>query len=107
MSPGSERFRTGMLFEWAVDFEDVRIEILAEVFVLEQVLHLRDIAIFPSGTGQASVGATALMGALRQDLIPLIRAEGFRRLRITGTRLSGARPGRTLDITIDLTEDPR
>jgi hypothetical protein len=47
------------------------------------------------------------MKALRRELIPQIRADGFRRLRITGTRLSGARPGRTLDITIDLTEDPR
>jgi hypothetical protein len=96
-----------MLFEWAVDLGDVRIEVLAEVVVLEQVLHLRDIAIFPAGMGPASVGAAALMRALRRELIPQIRAEGFRRLRITGTRLSGARPGRTLDITIDLTEDPR
>jgi excisionase family DNA binding protein len=56
---------------------------------------------------QASVGAAALLAALRRQLIPRIRAEGFRQLRITGTRLSGARPGRTLDITIDLTEDPR
>jgi hypothetical protein len=96
-----------MLFEWAVELGDVRIEVLAEVVVLEQVLHLRDIAIFPTETGQASVGAAALMRAFRRELIPQIRAEGFRRLRITGTRLSGARPGRTLDITIDLTEDPR
>lgn len=96
-----------MLFEWAVDVGDVRIEVLAEVVVLGQVLHLGDIAIFPTGTGQTSVGAAALMRALRRELIPQIRAEGFRRLRITGIRLSGARPGRTLDITIDLTEDPR
>ncbi len=107
MSPGSDRFRTGMLFEWAVDLEDVRIEVLAEVVALEEVLHLRDIAIFPSGTGKASVGAAGLMRAFRRELIPELRAEGFRRLRISGTRLSGARPGRTLDMTIDLNEDPR
>lgn len=96
-----------MLFEWAADLGDVRLEVLAEVVVLEKELHLRDIAVFPAGTGRASLGAAALLGALRRELIPQIRAEGFRRLRITGTRLSGARPGRTLDITIDLTEDPR
>ena len=107
MSPPSNQFRSGMLFDWAVDFDDVRIEVLAEVEILGDVVHLRDIAIFPAGAEQASVGAAALMRALRQELIPQIRAEGFRRLRITGTRLSGARPGRTLDITIDLTEDPR
>ena len=59
MSPGSDRFQTGTLFEWAVDLGDVRIEVLAEVVVSEQVLHLRDIAIFSTGTGQASVGAAA------------------------------------------------
>ena len=60
-----------------------------------------------TGTEHASVGAAALVRALRSELIPQIRAEGFQRLRITGTRLSGARPGRTLDLTIELTEDPR
>lgn len=107
MSARPGRFRSGMLFEWAVDVDDVRIEVLAEVVVLERTLHLRDIAIFPAGTEQASVGAAAVMRALRRELIPEIRAEGFERLRITGTRLSGARPGRTLDITIDLNEGPR
>lgn len=75
--------------------------------VLTECVDLGDIAVFPAGTGRASLGAAALLGALRRKLIPQIRAEGFRRLRITGTRLSGARPGRTLDISIDLTEDPR
>jgi hypothetical protein len=107
MGPPSERFRSGTLFEWAVDIGDVRIEVLAEIVVEAQVLHLRDIAIFPTGAGRASVGAAAVMRALRRELIREIRADGFRRLRISGTRLSGARPGRTLDITIDLTEDPR
>ena len=107
MSPGSGRFQTGMLFEWAIDLGDVRLEVLAEVVVQDQVLHLRDIAIFPAGTGKASVGAADLLGALRGELIPQIRSEGFRRLRITGTRVSGAQPGRTLDISIDLIEDPR
>lgn len=107
MNPRSDRFQSGTLFEWAVELGEVRIEVLAEIVVLEEVLHLRDIAIFPTGTERASVGAAALMKVLRRELIPQIRSEGFRRLRITGTRLSGARPGRTLDITIDLTEDPR
>jgi hypothetical protein len=92
-----------MLFEWAVDVDGIRIEVLAEVVVREQVLHLRDIAVFPASTEQASVGAAGLLRAFRRELIPELRAEGFRRLRITGTRLSGARPGRTLDISVDLT----
>jgi hypothetical protein len=107
VSPGSERFRSGALFEWAVDVVDLRIEVLAEVVVAGDELQLRDIAIFPAGAEQASVGTAALLVALRRDLIPEIRAAGFRRLRITGTRLSGARPGRTLEISIDLSEEAR
>jgi quercetin dioxygenase-like cupin family protein len=37
------------------------------------------------------------------ELVPDVQASGFERLRITGTRLSGTRPGRDLDITINLT----
>ncbi len=107
MSPESDRFQTGILFEWAVDLGDVRIEVLAEVVVLEQVLHLRDIAIFPAGTGPASVGAAALMRALRRELIPQIRAEGFRRSASPERGCQGLGLGVPLDITIDLTEDPR
>jgi hypothetical protein len=95
----------GALFEWTIDIDDVRIELLAEVELDGTTLHLRDVAIFPSGTEQASLGAAVLLRALRQELIPQIRAAGFEGLRITGTRLSGARPGRTLDITINLTRD--
>ena len=66
------------------------IEVLAEVEILGDVIHLRDIAIFPAGTEQASLGAAVLMRALRQELIPQIRAEGFRRLRITPALGGGA-----------------
>jgi len=54
-----------------------------------------------------SVGLVALLGAARSQLLPAIRAAGFDRLRITGTRLSGASPGRTVDLTIDLSRDHR
>ena len=95
-----------MLFEWAVDLGDVRIEVLAEVVVLEQVLHLRDIAIFPRGRVRRRLEPLPSIEGASSGAHPR-SGRGLRRLRITGTRLSGARPGRTLDITIDLTEDPR
>jgi hypothetical protein len=95
----------GGLFEWATDIGNVRLELLAEVEVAGTALHLRDVAVFPSGTGQAVVGAASLLRILRRELIPHVRAAGFEELRITGTRLSGSRPGRTLDITISLTKD--
>jgi hypothetical protein len=107
VSPDTGGFEPGALFEWSIDVEDVRVELLAEVEIDGPTLHLRDVAVFPSGTEQATVGTAALLRELRQELIPRVRAAGFEQLRFTGTRLSGARPGRTLDITINLIEEPR
>jgi hypothetical protein len=94
----------GGLFERSFEVEGSVVELLAEVEIAGITLHLRDVAIFPAGPERASVGAAALFRVLRRQLLPDIRSYGFSRLRITGTRLSGARPGRKVDITIDLTE---
>ncbi len=94
----------GNLFERRFEVEGSVIELLAEVEIEGSTLHLRDIAVFPAGTQRSEVGASALFHALRRELLPQVRSYGFGRLRITGTRLSGATPGRRVDITIDLTE---
>jgi Holliday junction resolvase len=44
------------------------------------------------------------MRALRRDLMPELRREGFTILRITGERLSGANPGRIVDLILTLPE---
>lgn len=67
-------------------------------------VHLGDVAIYPLDTCRADVGAAALLGAVRGTLIPELRQEGFRTLRITAERLSGARPGRTVDLILTLQE---
>ena len=41
---------------------------------------------------------------LRAQLAAEARAMGFQQLRITGTRLSGASPGKSVDIIMDLTK---
>ena len=102
MTYGPDRFAPGVLFEWAAEIAGVRVELLAEVETAGTTVHLRDIAIYPVGMPTAQVGAAGLVRALRRALLPELRAAGFERVRITGTRLSGARPGRSLDISIDL-----
>lgn len=97
----------GDLFEAAVIVGSERVELLAEVEIDGPLLHLRDLAVYPAGAGVVSVGLVALLGAARSQLLPAIRAAGFDRLRVTGTRLSGASPGRIVDLTIDLTRDHR
>jgi hypothetical protein len=96
--------RTGELLEAHVEIEGFRIELLAVVQVSGTTVHLQDLAIYPAGVERATVGVAALRAA-RRDLFPDLRAAGFARLRITATRLSGANPGRTVDLTIDLTRE--
>jgi len=104
---GPDRLRTGELFEWHAVVAGVRIELLAEIEVDGATLHLRDVAIYAVGVGLAEVGAAALVQAARAGLFAAIRAAGFSRLRITGTRLSGASAGRIVDLTIDMERQAR
>ena len=85
--------------------DSVRIELLAVVQVSGTTLHLQDLVIYPAGVERATVGVAALLRAAGRDLFPELRAAGFDRLRITATRLSSANPGRTVDLTIDLTRE--
>jgi hypothetical protein len=101
------RLEPGELFEWHAVAGGVRIELLAEVEVSGATLHLRDVAVFPVGVEHADVGLRPLLRAARSELFPVLRAAGFSRLRVTGTRLSGASPGRIVDLTIDLERQAR
>ena len=105
MSLDPHWLRTGELLEAHVEVEGVRIELLAVVQVSGTTVHLQDLAIYPAGVERATVGVAALVRAARRDLFPDLRAAGFERLRITATRLSGANPRRTVDLTIDLTRE--
>ena len=102
MSGGLE---PGGLFEWAADIGGVHVGLLAEVEVAGTSVHLRDVAVYPGRAGQAVVGVAPLLRVLRREIIPHVRTAGFTELRISGIRLTGSRPGRTLDITISLTKD--
>lgn len=48
------------------------------------------------------IALAPLMRAVRGTLFTAARQAGFERLRVTATRLSGSRPGRIVDVTIDL-----
>ena len=63
-------------------------------------------AILPAETSSVSVGAAALLRVLRRELLSELAALGYSTVRITGTRLSGASPGRSLDLTISIPEEP-
>lgn len=75
----------------------------AETVISGRTLHLKDIAIYPRGAAGLQLGPREVM-ALRNQLAAEARAMGFEQLRITGTRLSGASPGKSVDIIMDLTK---
>jgi hypothetical protein len=79
------------------------LDVAAETQVIGRTLHLKDIAVFPRGTKALNLG-TREVAALRNQLSQEARALGFDKLRITGTRITGASPGKSVDITIDLTK---
>ena len=77
------------------------LEMLAETSIEGNTLHLKDIAIFAKGADKLELGASEV-AALRGQLADEARRLGFEKLRITGTRLTGANREKLVDITIDL-----
>ncbi len=98
---GSLRFRNGDIILREFRTSRGTVDLAAEVQISGRSLHLKDVAVFPRGTDRLSVGAREVI-AIRNQLAQEARAYGFRELRITGTRVSGANPGKQVDILIDL-----
>lgn len=91
-----------LLFEWSIELERATIELLAEPIAEGETLHLKDIAVYPRAADTADIGTRAVR-TIRNRLATQARRAGFSKLRVTGTRLCGAKKGRTVDLTIDLT----
>jgi hypothetical protein len=79
-----------LLFEWRVDLERATIELLGEPIAEGETLHLKEIAVYPRATDTADIGARAVL-TIRNQLTARVRRAGFSKLRVTGTRLSGAK----------------
>ena len=87
-----------LLFEWSIELGHATIELLAEPIAKGETLHLKDIAVYSRAADTADIGTRAV----RMIRNRLARRAGFSKLRVTGTRLSGAKKGRSVDVTIDL-----
>ncbi len=93
------------LFEWSVVVEGQEIEVLAERRRVGDVIYLDDIAVYPASGASVAVGAAAVLRVARRELPKQFRGRGASSLVIRGTRLTGANPGRTVEITIALTQE--
>jgi hypothetical protein len=96
-------FTAGELFERTIHTSKGPVGMLAEVVITGKVLHLQDVVIYAQG--QLSGLLRELLQAKTQ-LINEAKAAGFDTLHITARRVpssSSAHPGKTIDVTIDLT----
>lgn len=60
-----------------------------------------EIVVYPIGADKIEPGPGAIRSIMRQ-LIDEVKSFGVEQLRIKGDRVSGAQPGKKVDITIDL-----
>lgn len=97
-------FVDGELYERSFDTPAGRIDVLAEIVVDGSTIELRDIAVYPRGAHRLTVAPGELLGWARLALAEMADA-GFEQLRVTGTRLTGASPGRRVDLTIRLRKE--
>jgi hypothetical protein len=97
-------FADGELYERSFDTPAGQIDVLAEIVITGLTIELRDIVVYPSGAVRLTVSPGELLGWARLALAE-IADEGFAELRVTGTRLTGASPGRRLDLTIRLRKE--
>lgn len=93
------------LFEWSVIVDSQEIEVLAERRQVGDVIYLEDIAVYPASGSSARVGAAAVLRAARRELPKQFKGSGASSLVIRGTRVTGANPGRTVEIMISLTQE--
>jgi hypothetical protein len=94
-------FDDGSLYERSFETPAGWVDVLAEVSVIGHRLELRDIAVYPRGAEHLEVAPAELLRWAHFLLTEVIEA-GFQELRVTGTRLTGARPGRRVDLVIRL-----
>jgi hypothetical protein len=94
-------FRNGALYERTIETPTGAIDVLAEIVTDGARIELRDIAVYPRAAGHLVFEPSELLRWVRLALDELSQG-GFEELRVTGTRLSGARRGRRVDILIRL-----
>ena len=97
-------FVDGDLWERSFETANGVVDVLAEVVLDGRRVELRDMAVYPRAQPRLSVPVTEVARWLRA-VAAEAREAGFDELRITGIRMSGATPGRRVDLTIRLEKD--
>lgn len=98
-----DEFIDGELFEHVVSTSQGDVGLIAEIVIRGTELWLVDLVVEPIRNVRLNIGAGEVLLA-RRELSDMARNAGFETLRITAIRLTGANPGQTVDVTINLTK---
>jgi hypothetical protein len=93
------QFSDGELYERSIETSTGRVDVLAEIWVRGTTIELRDIAVYPHGAERLRVEPAELLAAAHRLLQELGEA-GFDYVHIAGTRLSGRRRDRRVNLVI-------
>jgi hypothetical protein len=94
-------FEDGALYERSFETPEGWIDVLAEIAITGSRLELHDMAVYPRSLSRLDVSAPEVLRWARLALEEIAEA-GFAEIRVTATRLSGAGPGRRVDLVIPL-----
>jgi len=84
------------------------IDVLYDLQIDGKTLHLKDIAVYPR-QAQPQTGVLRELLSARAQIAKYAKEAGYDKLRITGYRTlrsTSARPGKLIDVTIDLSTWP-
>jgi len=73
------------------------IGVMADIYASGEILELRDLIIYPIGKEAISVGPREVL-SIRQQVEAEVRDMGYLELRITADRITGANPGKHVDL---------
>jgi len=88
-------------YDQVFDVPGGQIGVLADVHIIGDKIELLDLSLYPVGPDHLPFGASQLR-AIYRDIESSCVQLGFKRLRITAERLSGASRGRHVDLERDL-----
>jgi len=99
---GAPEVVKGGQFERVFGTNQGPVGLLGEAEVVDRTFTLRNVAVYPYGAGSLDVGIGGVRAGLRA-LQEELGGMGYQQLKIYGTRLTGANPGRDVFMRFDLT----
>jgi hypothetical protein len=88
-------FVDGELSSYSFQTSKGLLDVVAEVTIRGSKLELRDPAVYSGDGSRVQLGVRAVL-ELAREVEALAKLQGFTELRISGKRLTGANPGRTV-----------